>query len=168
MWNVLAYGALPLWLLAGAADWWCHRRTLIEHTSGPRESLLHLLLYAEIAIPLVLGLFLELTTLLLALMSLGVAAHMVTSLIDTAFAQPRRHIAPIEHQIHSALEMLPLFAVVLAMLLNSGLLAQPDWGLRPPTTGMPGSTRTVILVAVTGGALLILEELSRGLRAARN
>ena len=28
---------LPVWIVAGLADWWCHRRTDIEHTSGATE-----------------------------------------------------------------------------------------------------------------------------------
>jgi hypothetical protein len=25
---------MPVWIGAGLADWWCHRRSDIEHTSG--------------------------------------------------------------------------------------------------------------------------------------
>ena len=32
---------LPLWLIAGLADWDRHRRTRIEHTAGTRESIIH-------------------------------------------------------------------------------------------------------------------------------
>ena len=59
LWNVLAFGALPAWLLAGFADWLCHRRSKIEITSGSRESAMHLLLHLEIAAPLLAALWLE-------------------------------------------------------------------------------------------------------------
>ncbi len=37
---------MPLWLGAGLADWYLHRRTRIEETSGSRESAIHTLLAA--------------------------------------------------------------------------------------------------------------------------
>jgi len=45
------YFVLPLWLAAGFADYLCHRASHIEATSGPKESALHLLQFAEMAIP---------------------------------------------------------------------------------------------------------------------
>ena len=50
---------LPLWLLAGLADWLCHWRGDIAHASGMGESLLHLLMFSQIATPLLAKLFLE-------------------------------------------------------------------------------------------------------------
>jgi hypothetical protein len=38
---------LPLWLVAGVADWLCHRKADIEHTAGPSESAMHLLMLSE-------------------------------------------------------------------------------------------------------------------------
>ena len=35
---LLMYGVMPLWIVAGLADWWCHRRTGIERTSGLRRA----------------------------------------------------------------------------------------------------------------------------------
>ncbi|KKJ01741.1 diguanylate cyclase, partial [Burkholderia gladioli] len=52
----LRYGVLPVWLAAGLADWWCHRRSRIEATSGLRVSLLHLAQLAEVGIPLLAAL----------------------------------------------------------------------------------------------------------------
>ena len=40
---LLLYFIMPLWFLAGLADWLCHRATDIEHTTGTKETLLHLL-----------------------------------------------------------------------------------------------------------------------------
>ena len=47
---VLLYGVLPLWLLAGFGDWLCHRVQRIEHSTGLKESLLHLAMIAELGI----------------------------------------------------------------------------------------------------------------------
>jgi hypothetical protein len=116
----------------------------------------------------VLALFFEVTALLLALMILGVTAHWITSWADTAFAQPRRHIAPIEQQVHSWLEMLPVFALVIVVLLHPGAFTAADWGLRPRSPEMPGNLRTVVLVALAAGVLPILEEWWRGVRASRS
>ncbi len=36
--NVILYVLLPLWGIAGIVDWWCHRNTEIEKTSGLHET----------------------------------------------------------------------------------------------------------------------------------
>ncbi len=41
---------MPAWLLAGLADWWCHRRAYIEQNGGVKESLIHLVLSAQAAV----------------------------------------------------------------------------------------------------------------------
>jgi hypothetical protein len=46
---ILMYFVLPVWLLAGFADWLCHRASHIETTTGPKESLIRLLMFAEAA-----------------------------------------------------------------------------------------------------------------------
>src|SRR5947208_16853774 len=43
----LLYFIMPLWFLAGVADWLCHRASDIEHTPGAKESIIHLLMFAE-------------------------------------------------------------------------------------------------------------------------
>jgi hypothetical protein len=55
---VLLYFILPLWLAAGFADYLCHRASNIELTSGYKESLIHLLMFSEIAVPLLAAIFL--------------------------------------------------------------------------------------------------------------
>jgi hypothetical protein len=164
LWNLLGFGVFPLWLAAGGADWLCHRRTHIERTSGPRESLLHLLLFLEIAIPAVLALWLEINALMLALMAAGVLAHMLTSWWDTAFAQPRRYIAPIEQHVHSWLEMLPLFALVMIALLHASQLAELRWQLTAREHPVAPAWRWAVLLGLTAGLAFILEEGWRGLR----
>ena len=49
---ILMYFVLPVWLLAGFADWLCHRASHIETTTGAKESLIHLLMFAEVGGPL--------------------------------------------------------------------------------------------------------------------
>lgn len=167
LWQLLLWGALPAWLLAGAADWACHRRTRIESTSGPRESLLHLLLYLQIALPATLALWLEITASMLAFMAFGVLAHMLTSWWDTSFAQPRRRIAPIEQQVHSWLEMVPLFALIVVTVLHVQELREPRWSLAARSGEAYAPLRIGVLVALAAGLVPILEEWMRGLRHSR-
>src|SRR4051812_5488480 len=55
----LMYFIVPAWALVGALDWLWHRQTKIETTSGPQESITHLLMMVEAGTPLLAGLFLE-------------------------------------------------------------------------------------------------------------
>ncbi len=167
LWKILAFGALPAWLLAGGADWFCHRRSGIERTSGPRESWLHLILYLQIAVPAVLGLWLEISATLLVIMATGVLAHMATSWWDTAFSQPRRFIAPIEQLVHSWLEMVPLFALILVAAIHATEFAQPRWHLVLRAPSLPVIQRWGFTLAVLAGIPLIIEEIWRGMRHPR-
>ena len=72
---VLLYFILPLWLAAGFADYLCHRRSGIEHTSGYRESLIHLLLFAEVGIPLLAAIFFEINALVILMIIAAFIAH---------------------------------------------------------------------------------------------
>jgi hypothetical protein len=162
---VLLALTLPLWLLAGLGDWWCHRRTLIQRTSGPRESVLHLVLYLVIAVPVALGLFLEINAPLLAFMAVCLCAHSAVSLWDSSYSQPRRYISPVEQMIHSHLEMLPVFALALVVVLHWDAVVHPEWALVTRAAPLPGAWTTGVLVLLLPGLVLILEELARGLRA---
>jgi hypothetical protein len=159
---------LPAWLLAGLADWLCHRREHIERTAGPRESALHIALYLLIAVPLASALFAEIKATMLAFMTFGVLAHMAVSLWDTSFAQPRRHISPIEQQVHSYLEMLPLFALALTFVLHWDAAVHRVWTVSLREPPLPVAWTVGVLLALAVGLALILEELARCLRATRS
>ncbi|WP_236653639.1 hypothetical protein [Streptacidiphilus melanogenes] len=45
------HGLLPAWTVPAAADWIMHRRTRIQDNAGTRESLIHLLMMAEVGVP---------------------------------------------------------------------------------------------------------------------
>src|SRR5690606_8474458 len=47
---LLMYAVFPLWVAAGLADWSCHRRTRIEHTSGLAENAFHWALLAQVGL----------------------------------------------------------------------------------------------------------------------
>jgi hypothetical protein len=163
LWTLLGFVVLPVWLLAGAADWWCHRRTDIAHTSGPRESALHLLLYLQIALPVLMLTWLQVTAATLTLFALAVVAHMLTSWWDTRYAQPRRFISPIEQQVHSWLEMLPVFALLILAVLHRDQLTSPDWSWL--ARSLPAPWHWALPCALLPGLLMLLEEWWRGVRA---
>ena len=93
--TILLYFILPRWLLAGFADYLCHRASRIELTSGYKESLLHLLMLAEIGIPLLAAIFFEINALVIAAMIIGFVLHQLTAWWDTTYASRKRPITPI-------------------------------------------------------------------------
>jgi hypothetical protein len=170
--GMLLYFILPLWLAAGFADYLCHRASHIETSSGWKESLLHLLQFTEIGVPLVAALALEINTGVILLMIVCLVLHHATAMWDVHYANGTREVMPIEQHIHSVLEMLPLTAVLMVIALNwtafLGLfgLAPAEFAPRLKDVTLPWT----YIVSVLGAALLFeilpyLEELWRGLRA---
>jgi hypothetical protein len=118
LWGLLGCVVFPLWLLSGMADYLCHARTDIAHTSGAHESALHLVQTAEIGLPVLVFLFLSTNALALALMAAGVVAHTATSWRDVKFAASLRYISPGEQYVHSFLNVLPWIALALVAILH--------------------------------------------------
>ncbi len=141
----LMYFIVPLWLAAGMADWFCHRRSGIEHTSGPKESAIHILMLVEMGAPVLAALFLEVNALVLLLMVGAFFLHEATALWDVTYASAHRTVTPIEQHIHSFLEMLPLMAVSMMALLHWPQFAalfgagpeSADWTLRWKDSPLP-------------------------------
>ncbi|RDS79524.1 diguanylate cyclase [Dyella monticola] len=117
---VLMYVVLPLWLAAGFLDWLCHRATHIEATSGAKESLIHFLMFAEVGIPLLAALFLQVNAGIISLMIIAFFIHDLTALWDVSYAVSARWVSPIEQHIHSFLEMVPLITVLLVISRHWG------------------------------------------------
>jgi hypothetical protein len=173
---LLLYFIMPVWFLAGLADWLCHRATDIQHTTGAKESLIHLLIFAEIAVPLLACLFLEINAAIFLLMIVAFLAHEATALWDVSYAAPRRYVSPIEQHVHSFLEMIPLLAGVIVAVGHWGqLLALFGFGseaahfaLRLKADPIPILYVVLVLAAALFLELLpYLEELWRGIRAGR-
>ncbi|MFD0740143.1 hypothetical protein ACFQZQ_12740 [Lysobacter koreensis] len=118
LWGLLGSVVLPLWLLAGLADYWAHARSDIAHTAGLHESALHLLQTAQIGVPVLLVLLARINALTLAVLILGVAAHTVTAYRDVRYAAARRHISPFEQFVHNFLNVLPLAALAIVIVLH--------------------------------------------------
>ncbi|TIU33740.1 MAG: diguanylate cyclase, partial [Mesorhizobium sp.] len=92
---ILMYFVLPVWLIAGFADWLCHRATHIESTTGAKESLIHLLMFAEVGIPLLAAMFLEVNALVVAVMIVTFFVHEATAMWDVRYATTARTVSPI-------------------------------------------------------------------------
>jgi hypothetical protein len=171
LWLLLGAGVLPLWLLAGLCDYITHARTRIAETSGVRESFLHLLQTAEIGVPLLGVLLLEVNALVLLLAATGVAAHTITAYVDVRYALPRRHVGAFEQFVHAFLIVFPMVALVLVFLLHwtefaSSWRGDASWRLqwKQSPWGM-GVIASVLLASLLFGVLPGACEFARTWRA---
>jgi hypothetical protein len=172
--NVLTYFILPLWLAAGFADYLCHRAADIEHTSGTKESLLHLLQFAEMAVPILAAIFLEINALIILGMIVCFLLHEATALWDVSYATRTRVVTPIEQHVHSFLEMLPLMGLLMVAVLHWSQfislfgLAPANFALHLKQPPLPWAyVVTMLTLVLLFEVLPYLEELARGLRARR-
>lgn len=77
-------------------------------------------MFAEVGLPLLAGIFLEVNALVLGLIVVCFFLHEATALWDMSYAVTARDVSPIEQHVHSFLEMIPLMAIL--------LLASMHWG----------------------------------------
>lgn len=175
--HVLMYLFVPLWIAVGFADWVCHRRSDIEHTAGVHESLTHLLMFAEVGVPMLAALFFEVNAPVIALMLGAFVLHEFTALWDVRYAVSKRRVTPWEQHMHSFLELIPLMAIVLICLLHQGQFLAlfglggeaPQFSLAWKTEPMPpaylGGLATALALFSIGP---YFNELWRCLKARRN
>ena len=155
---VLMYLILPLWVAAGFADWLCHQRTKIAETAGPKESAIHILMFSQMGVAICIAVFLSITSLTLCMMAALFIVHQLTAYWDLHYASSKRLITPLEQQIHSVLEMLPFFALVLVCIGNWPVFLQtvgmghgdPTWSSDLRTPALP----TWYLIAAGSGVAL--------------
>jgi hypothetical protein len=108
--RILMGFVLPLWMAAGVADWWFHRKSEIQNTSGTHESLTHAAMMAQGGIPTTLSLFFEVNAGVLAATYAAAAGHQATAIWDVKYANDRREVSDMEQHVHAALEMTPVMA----------------------------------------------------------
>lgn len=113
-------GVMPLWIGAGFADYWLHRRSKIEAHAGTFESSLHVAGLALSAGPVLCGYFLELDAGVLLAMIAGYGAHAGMTIWDVAHASSRRDVIPAEQHVHALLEVLPFTALSFVLVANRG------------------------------------------------
>jgi hypothetical protein len=164
---LLLWAVLPLWLLAGLGDYFCHRRMRIEDTSGAPESVLHLMEFFLIFVPVLIGLFFTINFLVFACMALAWLLHSAASLWDTSYASRHRTIPPAEQHVHSYLELLPLFALLLVGLLHWDALHAFDLHFVRRTPPLAGPHVVGVIAAMSLPLVPILEEWWRGRRRER-
>lgn len=171
---MLMYGVVPLWLAAGLADWLLHRAARIEATSGTPESLLHLLQLAEMGLPVLAVLFLEVNAAVLLLILVSLILHEAAALWDVHYAIGRRQVGVMEQHVHSFLELLPLTGAVMLAALHWNQAAaligfgDADFSVRLKPEPLPS---LYAWTALTGAVLFAVlpygEELLRCIRYRR-
>jgi hypothetical protein len=164
---ILMFLVYPLWVAAGLVDWFCHRRTAIERTSGLKENLMHLAMTAEVGLAMLAVALLEVNAAVLLIVLLAYVVHELTVYWDLHYTTPLRRVGPFEQMVHSVLEMLPL--------LSLALLAVTQWDQALALVGMGSDAadfslqrkaepwpRSYLLAAVAAGLLFnvvpLLEE----------
>ncbi len=141
----LLYVVIPLWYAPGLADWWWHRQTKIEETSGTHESMTHAIMMTVVGVPLLAGLLFEINALVLTMMMAGYVLHEGVTYWDVNYSKNLREVPTIEQHTHSFLEMLPFMATSICICLKPKQFAAifgrgdeaPRWKLepkRPPLT----------------------------------
>ncbi|MGE5540149.1 MAG: diguanylate cyclase [Gemmatimonas sp.] len=174
--DLMFFFIIPLWMAWGVVDYLCHRASDIQHTTGAKESLMHLAMFAEAGTGLVLAMMFEINALVIALLMVLLALHEVTGWWDIGYATGKRHITDVEQHAHSFLEVLPFAALLLLLVIHWGQFlalfgAGPEtasWALQWKTPPLP----VAYVVTTLGAAVAIeiapyIEELWRCLRTAQ-
>lgn len=155
---------LPLLVLAGLLDWACHRATRIERTAGLQENLVHWLMFGQIGVGVLAVAVFELTAAVLLVVALVFVVHELTVYLELRYTVSRREVRPVEQAIHSFMEILPLAALLLLLVmpwqrtLDFNVRAQP-WPL--------GYTLWMAAAVLLMNVLPLAEETIRCLRARR-
>lgn len=109
---------LPAWMIFGFADYVCHRRSDIEHTSGTHESLTHVLMISTTGIGVTAAMFFEVNGAVLMIMAASALAHEAIVLWDVGYAVKLRPPSATEQHVHSFLEVLPFTGLAVSVCLN--------------------------------------------------
>jgi hypothetical protein len=152
---LVIYGFYPLWLIAGAVDYFCHRHSAIHATSGIKESHLHVAQFVCIA--LIIGVMAKFSVhgAILVLLALLVSAHTFLSYVDVRFTQPRRYISVVEQHAHGFLDVLPLVAVAVIAVADLQTATGEGWvNLRQPALASWQLSWLLLSVVLAGSPVL--------------
>jgi hypothetical protein len=116
--HFLAYGLYPVWLLAGAGDYVCHRRSDMARTSGLVEARLHVAQFITVAIVFFGAVLWRPTMWVVVVIGIAALAHLVLSYIDVTYTQQRRHISAFEQHMHAFMDVIPIMVVCLLALIG--------------------------------------------------
>jgi hypothetical protein len=169
----LLYFFMPLWFVPGLADWYWHRKTKIQDTSGTFESVTHAVMMSAVGIPVSAALFFDINALVLVTMMAGVVVHEGVSYWDVRYSRRLRDVPAIEQHTHSFLEMLPLMGTSMAICLKpkqfAAIFGRGDeparWKLAPKDP--PLTARYIAGVLACVGAFVVLPYAEEMLRCYR-
>lgn len=173
---LILFGLLPLWGITGFIDWCCHRATGIERTSGVKESAVHLLMGAQLGIPIVLCLVFQVNVVILLICFVAFLLHEIVAHYDVYYSAPLRRISIWEVHVHNYMATIPFYLLLLIMVLNWNVvlkLVSFDWSgefeLRRVENPHGGSNylRGYLAFMAMLCVLPYFEEFIRCLRAAR-
>ncbi|MGI9221938.1 MAG: diguanylate cyclase [Woeseiaceae bacterium] len=116
--NLILFGLLPLWGISGLIDWYCHRRSNIETTSGLKESLIHSLMGIQLGIPIILALFFYVNVSVLLICLIAMLMHEFVAHWDVHYSAPKREITIWEVHVHNYMATIPLFLCMLLVVIN--------------------------------------------------
>lgn len=153
---------LPLWASAGILDWYWHKRTDIENTAGWKESVLHISMFGEAGLPLLMGLFLEINAGVLASMATAIVIHELTAFVDVRYALTQREVTNWEQHTHSLLEVLPFAAFSMSVIVHwrqfRALLGagpdKPDFRLRLKSRKVPRPYLLEVAAIIVGAVMV--------------
>ena len=174
--NLILYGLLPLWGIAGLCDWFCHRASKIEHTSGLKESLIHSAMGIQLGIPIVLCLVFRINVPIMLICLAIWVLHEIVAHWDVYYSAPLRTITIWEVHVHNYMATVPLYLIMLIVVLNWDVALQTatlQWDgsfeLQPIARphGSSGYLRGYLAFMAVLCVLPYAEENLRCLRAAR-
>jgi hypothetical protein len=172
--NLILYGLLPLWGIAGFIDWCCHRATKVESTSGLAESLVHSLMGIQLGIPIVLCLMFQVNVLVLLICVVMWLTHEFAAHWDVHYATPRRHISILEVHVHNYMATLPLYLLMLVGVLNWDVTMKAltlDWAGQlalHPQSSRPGGSGYLPGYLAFIGTLCVLPYIEENIRCLRH
>lgn len=150
---LLMYAVLPLLIAAAFFDWLCHRATKIEATSGLRENVVHWLMFGQIGTAVMVVAAFETNLAVLLWVGAAFALHELTVWLELRYTVDKREVRPIEQVVHSFMELLPLVAFALLVVL-----AAPDFALRLRREHWPAGYTFYTIAAVLLFNILPLAE----------
>ena len=136
--------------------------------------MLHAGQYVQIAAGVAISVLLEVTSLVLILV-IGLALlHLATGYLDIAFTTGRRYISPPEQHVHSYMEILPLVATALLVVLYWSSFAAifnadlASWTLTRREEPLPAHALAAVAAGIGLVGIAIAEEYLRCAAAARS
>ncbi len=116
--NLILYGLLPLWGITGLIDWYCHRATHIETTSGLKESLIHSAMGIQLGIPILITILFYVNVSVLLICIAAWLMHEFIAHWDVHYSAPKRHISIWEVHVHNYMATVPLYLLMLIVVMN--------------------------------------------------